>query len=29
MYNVNEHINKPPMIRITNDLGQRASFDSI
>ncbi|WOL24704.1 hypothetical protein [Vibrio phage PG216] len=26
MYNVNEHINKPPMIRITNDLGQRASY---
>lgn len=25
MYNVNEHTNKPPMIRITNDDNQRAS----
>ncbi|AFN37400.1 hypothetical protein pp2_167 [Vibrio phage phi-pp2] len=26
MYNVNEHINKPPMIRITNDDNKRASY---
>ncbi|AGB06845.1 hypothetical protein [Vibrio phage VH7D] len=26
MYNVNEHTNKPPMIRITNDNNQRASY---